>query len=134
MNIALILANILTLLAFGLHTIQGDRELHIIEPDSEMQKQEKWTMARCAWHWLSVDLFFATIGLGLVNFTDWIVQEFFFLQILFIYFGAYSVVWLLIIWVSKPFESRFIKLGQWILLLIISLLIGWGIGWQIGVL
>jgi hypothetical protein len=27
-------------------------------------------MSRCGWHWVSFDILFATIGLGLINFTD----------------------------------------------------------------
>jgi hypothetical protein len=67
MNIAILIANILTLLAFVIHTFVGDKELKVNEPTNEtndnFQKIEKWTMARCGWHWVSFDLLFATIGL-----------------------------------------------------------------------
>jgi hypothetical protein len=32
-------------------------------------------MARCGWHWVSFDLLFAAIGLGLVNFTNYFNDE-----------------------------------------------------------
>ena len=79
MSIPVLIANILTLLAFFIHTFMGDRELKIIQPSAEMDdwaaKQEKWTMARCGWHWISFDLLFASIGLALINFTDFFDNE-----------------------------------------------------------
>ena len=130
MNILILLANILTVLAFVIHTFVGDRELKIIEPtkdtDENFQKREKWTMARCGWHWISYDLILATIGLGLINFTNYIDNEKMLLQILTIYFLGYSIVWTLTIAISKQFPKNYLKLGQWILLLVISGLIYFG--------
>ena len=66
MNTLILIANILTLLAFVVHTFVGDKELKVNEPtnetDDNFQKREKWTMARCGWHWISFDLLFATIN------------------------------------------------------------------------
>jgi len=130
MIIPILIANILTLLAFFIHTFMGDRELKIIEPSSDtdnwITKQEKWTMARCGWHWISFDLLFASIGLALINFTDFFENEKLFLQILTIYFLGYALVWAITIFISKPFEKNFLKLGQWILLLMVSGLIYYG--------
>ena len=127
MNISILIANILTLLAFVIHTFIGDKELKINEPknetDENYQKREKWTMARCGWHWVSFDLLFATIGLGLINFTNHFDSERTLLQILTIYFLGYAVVWALTILISKQFPKNYFKLGQWILLLLISGLI-----------
>lgn len=127
MNITLVIANILTLLAFMIHTIVGDKELKVNEPtnenDESFRKTEKWTMARCAWHWVSFDLLFATIGLGLINFTSFFDNEKTLLQILTIYFFGYAIVWALTIAISKQFPMNYLKLGQWILLLLISGLI-----------
>jgi hypothetical protein len=130
MNIAILIANILTLLAFVIHTFVGDKELKINAPqdqiDDNFQKIEKWTMARCGWHWVSFDLLFATIGLGLINFTNHFENEKTLLQILTIYFLGYAVVWTLTIAISKQFPKNYLKLGQWILLLLISGLIYFG--------
>ncbi len=75
MNTLILIANILTILAFLIHAFMGDRELKIIEPandiDNWAEKQEKWTMGRCGWHWISFDLLFASFGLALINFTDY---------------------------------------------------------------
>ncbi|WP_310377978.1 hypothetical protein [Flavobacterium sp.] len=130
MNILILIANILTLLAFFIHTFIGDRELKIIQPVTGLnlgtEKQEKWTMARCGWHWISFDLLFATIGLTLINFTDYFDNEKTLLQILTIYFLGYSIAWALTIAISKQFSKNYLKLGQWILLLLISGLIYFG--------
>jgi len=130
MNIPISAANILTLLAFLIHTFMGDKELKIIQPtegiDNWTNKQEKWTMARCGWHWVSFDLLFVSIGLALINFTDCFDNERVLLQILAFYFLGCAIVWTITILISKPFEKNFLKLGQWLLLLIISGLIYWG--------
>lgn len=108
----------------------GDRELKVIEPeagtDENFQKREKWTMARCGWHWVSFDLLFATIGLGLINFTNFFDNEKTLLQILTIYFFAYAMVWVLTTAISKQFPKNYLKLGQWIVLFLISGLLYFG--------
>lgn len=130
MNLQILIASLLTGLAFLLHTFQGDKELRLIEinpeDDTKYQKQEKWTMARCGWHWVSFDLLFATIGLVIINFTAHLENEKLLLQILAIYFFGYGVAWLLSIAISKSFPKNFLVLGQWILCWIISGLIYWG--------
>jgi hypothetical protein len=130
MNIAILSANILTLFAFVLHTFVGDNELKVNEPvettEDKILKREKWTMARCGWHWISFDLLFASIGLGLINFTDFFDNEKTLLQLLTVYFLGYAIVWTLTITISKQFPKNYLKLGQWMLLLAISGLIYFG--------
>lgn len=127
MNILILIASILTLLAFLVHAFIGDKELGLVKPnfdsDANYKKTEKWVMARCGWHWVSFDLLFATIGLGLINFTEYFSNEQLLLQILSAYFLGYAILWLLTITISKQFPKNYLKLGQWGLLLIISGLI-----------
>ena len=127
MDIAILIANILTLLAFLIHTFVGDKELKVNEPstdtDNWITKQEKWTMARCGWHWVSFDLLFASIGLAIINFTDYFDNEKTLLQILSLYFLGYAMAWGFTILISKKFQKNYLKLGQWMLLLSISGLI-----------
>jgi hypothetical protein len=115
MNIPILIASILTLLAFIIHAFIGDRELKIIEPEDEKDdkylKREKWKMARSGWHWISFDLLFATIGLGLINFTNNLANEKLLLQILAVYFLGYGIVWLIGIAISKNFPKNYLKLG-----------------------
>ena len=130
MSLPILAANILTLSAFFIHTFMGDRELRIIEPAVESgdnhKSREKWTMARCGWHWISFDLLFASIGLGLINFTAFFESEKMLLCILGVYFFGYAIVWAFTIFISKKFPLNYLKLGQWMLLLAISGLIFWG--------
>jgi len=126
MNTSLLVANLLTALAFLVHTFVGDQELKLIKPDADppgYSKTEKWTMVRCGWHWISVDLLLASIGLSLLNFTSMINQKEDILRIGALYFFVYAVVWLFIVIISKQFRLNYLKLGQWALLLTISALL-----------
>lgn len=120
MNIYILIANVLTLGAFFLHTFAGDKELKLIEPktenDPKLLKREKWIMARNGWHWVSFDLLFASIGLAIINFSDILSNEIQLLQILGLYFLGYGIVWLLSTSISKSFPKKYLKLGQWMLL------------------
>lgn len=127
MNIPIFLAFIMGLCAFFIHTFTGEKGLNLIKPnpdnDSNHLKQEKWTKVRCGWHWISFDLLMATIGLGIICFTNFFENEIFLLHILAIYFLGYAIIWLLIIFISKPFPMNYFRLSHWIFLLLGSGLI-----------
>ncbi|GIM53078.1 MULTISPECIES: hypothetical protein [Capnocytophaga] len=127
MNTLVLIANILVFLAFLIHTFIGDKELKVNQPDNQDDpnfiKQEKWTMARCGWHWVSVDLLLASVILALVNFSDFLSDERLVLQLLSLYFFVYAIAWILTIFISKSFPKNYLKLGQWLLLFIIALLL-----------
>ncbi|MBY0245684.1 MAG: hypothetical protein K2Q03_09545 [Sphingobacteriaceae bacterium] len=129
-NIPILLASILTGLAFIAHTIGGDIELTSIQPaitiDNWAEKQQIWTMARCGWHWISFDLLFATIALSLINFANYFENKKTILQLLSLYFFGYAMVWFMVIILSPSFPNNFINLGQWLLLLTIGILIKYG--------
>ncbi len=131
MNIPLLIANFLTLFAFIVHTFVGDKELRILEPtikdEEHTKKREKWTMARCGWHWISFDLFATSLALCFVNFTNFFDNKTTILQILAFYYFSYAIFWLFTIAISKPFQNNYLKLGQWILLASIGFLIFLGI-------
>ena len=129
-NLPLLLALLLTSLAFLAHTFGGDMELSVIQPkngiDNWDEQQQIWTMARSGWHWISIDLLFTSIILALISFTETFKQPKTVLNLLTIYFLSYAIVWFLVILISPTFPNNFLKLGQWILLLSISGLIYWG--------
>jgi hypothetical protein len=131
-NTPLIIANVLTILAFFAHTIGGDIELHVIQPEQGtvdwINKQQMWTMARCGWHWISFDLLFASVLLYMINFTQTIEHKRTILQLLAIYFVSYSIIWIFVLLISTPFNGMFVKLGQWALLAVIGGLIFFGMG------
>ena len=129
-NIPILIANILTALAFLAHTFGGDIEITSIQPainiDNWAEKQQIWTMARCGWHWISFDLLFASVALALINFSNYFENKKTILQLLSFYFLGYAIVWFIVIIISPSFPSNFINLGQWILLLTIGGLIKYG--------
>ena len=131
MNGYLIAANVLTGLAFLLHTFQGDREIQLLYPSADAEhfdkKQETWTMTRCGWHWISIDLLLATLLLASFNFSNYWGMEKVVLQLLAFYFAAYGVIWLFLILISPGFRHNYVKLGQWLLLFLIAGLIYGGI-------
>ena len=130
MSTSLLIAGILSGLAFFVHTFVGDYEIRHIEPEgtseSAFGRRGVWTMARCGWHWISLDLLFATIGIFLLNYTDYFSDKVLLLNLLALYFLGYAIAWLISIIISKPFPKNYLKLGQWILLLTISGLIYMG--------
>lgn len=127
MNVTLIIANSLIFLAFFAHTFVGDKEAKLIEPnDNDEKKTEKWTQLRCGWHWVSFDQLFISVGLALINFTDFFSNEILLVNILTIYFLGLSITWLIPIFISKKFSKNYFKLGQWMLLLLISGLLFFG--------
>ena len=127
MNFFLLFAFLLTLAAFFIHTFLGDKEISLLKPldlgKQEAKMLEIWTMTRSGWHWISLDLLFASLALGLILFTDILPSEELLLQILSFYFGAYGIIWIFILLISPSFSGKFMKLGQWLLLIMISLLI-----------
>lgn len=128
MNTILLIANGLVLLTFLAHTFGGDREYKKIEPSGEdLKKSTFWTMGRGAFHIVSVDFLLATVGLTLINFTDYFKDPKQILQLLALYFFGYGLAFFLALVISKKLPNGFFKLSQWILLLVISGLIYWGI-------
>jgi hypothetical protein len=123
-NRAVLIANILTFLAFIAHTIGGDLEIQTLAPvvgsNDSATKLQIWVMSRCGWHWISFDLLFASIGLFMVNFTRFFASKKSILQLISVYFLGYSIVWIIVLFISPSFEGNFLKLGQWMLILAIS--------------
>jgi hypothetical protein len=123
-NIAVLVANILAILAFFAHTIGGDVEIQTLIPMPQqtdwVNKLQIWVMARCGWHWISFDLLFTSIGLYLVNFSNFFDSKKTILQLISVYYLGYCIVWTIVLVVSPQFEGNFLKLGQWMLLLVIS--------------
>jgi hypothetical protein len=129
MNLPLLTANIIIVLAFFIHVWMGDKEfIHIVphlHANNYEKKREVWTMARGAFHIISIDIFCLNILLPVINFTAIIPNENVILKLVSIYFLLWAVVFLFIILLSEEFKNRFIKLGQWILFSVLSGLLYW---------
>lgn len=129
MNTVLIIANALVFFTFIIHTFGGDASYRKIEPEpgNPTRLRVFWTMGRGAFHMVSIDFLFATIGLALLNFTDYFAEKKLLLNLLALYFLGYGIAFLFILIISKKFPNSFIKMWQWLLMLIISVLIYAGI-------
>jgi len=124
MNTTLIIANVLVFLTFIAHTFGGDKEYKKIEPvDGDTKKLEYWIMGRGAFHIVSIDFLFASIGLTLINFTDYFKDPQLLLNILTVYFAGYGLAFLTTLVVSRKFPNSFLRLSQWLLLFLIAGLI-----------
>lgn len=125
MNTTLIVANVLVLFTFIIHTFAGDREYQKIEPLSDAQERFRvfWTMGRGAFHIVSIDFLFATIGLALINFTDYFDETKLLLDLLALYFLGYGIAFLIALIISRKFPNVFLKMWQWLLMLMIAGLI-----------
>ena len=117
----------MVLLTFLVHTFAGDRAYKRIEPaDDNPSNQEKWTMGRGAFHIVSADFLLASIGLTLLNFTEYFSDKKLLLNILSIYFFTYGLAFLFTLIISRKFPNSFMKLWQWLLMFVISGLIYFG--------
>lgn len=128
MNSVLISANVLLFFTFLIHTLAGDWEYRKIEPNSEDPNRFRifWTMGRGAFHIVSIDFLFATIGLALINFTDYFRETKLLLDLLALYFLGYGIAFFVALIVSKKFPNSYFKMWQWLLMLANSTLIFWG--------
>ncbi len=120
MNTFLIIANVLVLFTFIVHTFVGDREYRKIEPQDISPKRLRifWTMGRGAFHIVSIDFLFASIGLATINFTDYFEDTNLLLHLLALYFLGYGVAFLVTLIMSRKFENIYCKMWQWILMLV----------------
>ena len=128
MNIILIIANALILFTFVIHTFGGDKNLREIAPDTDSPKRLQifWTMSRGAFHIVSIDFLFATMGLALINFTDYFEETGLLLNLLALYFLGYGIAFLATLIISKKFDNIYLKMWQWLLMFVIAGLIYWG--------
>ena len=127
MNVPLALANALLLLAFVAHAWMGDRELQLLRPDPKAPPAlEKWLQARAGWHLVSWDLLLATIGVGLLTWTDVLAPRAVYLHLLVVYFVGAGGAWLLALVGTPSVSGRWWRLAQWALLWGIAGLIWWG--------
>lgn len=127
MNIPLVLAHILLVLAFMAHAYAGDRDLQQLRPQAEASSYfEKWLQARAGWHFVSWDLLLASIGLGLLTWTDYLEPRTLYLQLLVVYLMGAGVAWALTLLLSPKLPGGWWRLGQWGLLWLIGGLVWWG--------
>ena len=128
MNILILIAGILSLIAFFAHAFVGDKEYRLLkpEPDVDEKIKETWVQVRSGWHWVSVDLFLSGILLIILAISDIIQEKQVVLLLLSIYFFVTGLVWLGTVFLSKNNNRQLLVLGQWIFCFILSTLIYYG--------
>ena len=115
MNTILLTADALLLITLLVHAIMGDRDLKAIEPDAnddQGKQREAWTLARCTFHWVTLDLLLATTALTLINFTSYIRQPQTVLQFLATYLAGCAAFFHATVALSRPFRQNYLRLGQ----------------------
>lgn len=128
MNIPILIAGVLCLIAFFAHAFVGDKEYRQLKPrsDADEKMQETWVQVRSGWHWVSVDLFLSGILLIVLAVSDLVQQKQMILLLLSIYFFMTGLVWLGTVLLSKNNNKQLLVLGQWIFCFIVSALIYYG--------
>lgn len=116
MNIVIILAGFLSLIAFIIHATIGDKEFCQLSPrkDSHEKLKNVWFQTRAGWHWVSVDLLFCGLLLLTIACTDFIQAKKEILVLLSIYYAGTGLVWFIMVFLSKASGKQFFVLGQWI--------------------
>ncbi|MFQ5652447.1 MAG: hypothetical protein ACE5IY_21150 [bacterium] len=133
MNIPLLIAGLLTLVAFLAHTFVGTKETMQIAPghnagegaDVETAGRH-WVQAMCAFQMVTADLLILSASLIMVAVTDLIEHESIIILLAGSFFVLYLISWLTTLLLLKQKRSQYLFLGQWILWLVNSGLIYWG--------
>ncbi len=125
MNIPLLIAGTLSLIAFFAHAFVGDKEYKALKPVSNCPDKikETWVQVRCGWHWVSTDLLLAGILLFLLATTEVIKAKTEISFLLSVYFFLCGLVWLITVVFSRTSNKQIILLGQWIFCFLMSGLI-----------
>ena len=125
MNIPLLIASMLSLLAFGVHAFIGDKEYRALKPEeaAPIKVKETWIQARAGWHWVSTDLLLSGMLLLIMATTSIIEAKAEISLLLSLYFFACGVAWLITVIRSKSQSKQVYVLGQWIFCFLMSGLI-----------
>lgn len=128
MNIPILIAGVLSLVAFFAHAFVGDKEYKALKPVENCpdKNKETWVQVRSGWHWVSVDLFLTGILLLLLATTEIIKAKTEISLLLSIYYFLCGVVWLCTVAFSRTNNKQILVLGQWIFCFLMSGLIYFG--------
>lgn len=128
MNIPILVAGILSLLAFFVHAFVGDMENRVLKPvEDALEIKTAWVQVRCGWHWVSVDLIMSSCLLILLATTEIIKAKSEILLLLSLYYLLCGIVWFGTVYFSKSDNKQILALGQWIFCFLMSGLICAGI-------
>lgn len=125
MNNLILIAGILSLIAFFVHAFVGDKEYKQLKPasDCEGKVRDTWVQVRSGWHWVSADLFLSGVLLIILAVSSCIQAKQEVLLLLCIYYFVTGVVWLSTVFLSRNNSKQLFVLGQWIFCFMMSALI-----------
>lgn len=123
MNVPVVVAGVLTLLAFPVHTFVGGSEFRWLAPKDDSPRAGTVRAQTIAgWHWVSVDLLLAGLLLLWIGLSRPLVEDMLLLG-LSGYFAVLGATWLgVAVWSARGRPARVLELGQWILCLVLAAL------------
>ena len=131
MNFVILIAGILSLLAFFIHAIAGDQEYRRLKPPPAQETDYQiWLQGRGGWHWISIDLLACGILLLLISASDIITAKSEILNLLGIYFLLCGLTWLGVVLFSREKNRQIFTLGQWIFCILMAALVFLGNGYS----
>jgi hypothetical protein len=127
MNIPVLIAACISLLALIAHTFFGTKETATLSPTNEDQRLiYHWKQSMCAFQMLTIDLLLVTTTLFIISVTDIISFEYELTLFFSLLFFLWGVVWLIQLLWLKTKAKTYLILAQWIFWFICSGLLFWG--------
>ena len=135
MNIPILIAAIITALAFLAHLFVGTRESLSLSPQkiataTDQQKLEtlkkNWTQAMCAFQMISIDLLALSALLFVIALTDLIPFEQPIALALSGFYLLWGLVWFAQLAALKSSRKTYLYLGQWLFWFVCAGLLCWG--------
>ena len=135
MNIPILVAGILTFVAFLAHIIVGNKESLRVDPRRLVKGQDvsdsetvvrNWVQVMCAFQMVTIDLLVLSGLLFALSTTDLVPSRRTIATGIAVFFALWGVIWLLQLLLLKREAMDYLKLGQWILWFVNSGLVYWG--------
>jgi len=131
MNVPVLIAACISLLALVVHTFIGTKETAAIAPggeggESQIKLTLHWKQSMCAFQMLTIDLLLMTVALFTISLSDIISFEYELTLFLSLVFLLWGIAWLVQLFWLKAKAKTYGALAQWIFWFICSALLYWG--------
>lgn len=135
MNIPVLIAAIITFLAFIAHTFFGTKESLSISPRKIADKsnldnfnvlERHWIQSMCAFQMITIDLLILSVMLFLISLTDLISFEKTLTLTLSVWVLLWGVAWLIQLALLTKDKKNYLHLSQWVFCFICSGLLYYG--------
>ncbi len=131
MNVPVLIAACISLLALVAHIFIGTKETAAIAPrQGNGEGPDKlilhWKQSMCAFQMLTVDLLLMTVVLFTISLTDIISFEYELTLFLSLVFLLWGIAWLIQLFWLKAKPKTYGALAQWVFWFICSALLYWG--------